>query len=680
MRRTRGSILQAAPPIAQWPRPLPEDIREKDLDEYNRSCAAVMLWADQQPEKALRKLTNLTARQTRTLVERCVALNAATNRIFGFWACLPGARSMRQARRRAQQLPSEAAGGAGLGGALELTLAKYPDIERALRKYIEKRLVADGVPVPVVSADGLFRLFLAQARKAGLGERKEWPFNTRKKGREAIRRWYQKQKAADPVRSVNNQYGKTEGYRMKVSYQLATRAGPRHARLYYERVELDERRADGMFTAAIVGRDGVVRQGPALRPIPMALLETRSNAVLANRVVFGGHKSCDVLMLVRQAIVPPPRYAVPFENDEFRYLEAAAFPAELPGLEALGWQVLAWDNHASHISEETSAAIEKAIGCDVAEEMPEDPVRRPYIEGFFRKLAEFEKRLPAATGNSPVSGVRRDPERAAQRLGLVATFAEVLFDMECRNHNATPSDACDGITPLQALKAAAMSGELYHAPLKELRPDTLWALLPVHHACLNRVPVKRERLGPFYVQLYGARYTSPELANHPRLRGLTDLRVRVYVEEDARYAHVVPVQMPDMRLTVAIRGRYGEVPHTLEWRRLTELFKSEARHTSRAISPDLMVGTAEGLSELKGHTSAALLARVTSFMQRFESGATPPVGATARELEALSRAVQRMAFDDEAANEEEGEAIGRSALTRPRRTPPLSDDAGGVIF
>ncbi|MCP6768758.1 hypothetical protein NL529_28345, partial [Klebsiella pneumoniae] len=68
------------------------------------------------------------------------------------------------------------------------------------------------------------------------------------------------------------------------------------------------------------------------------------------------------------------------------------------------------------------------------------------------------------------------------------------------------------------------------------RAQVLWQLLPQYPGNLNRV--KRDT-GYFYVELHGARYTSVPMATDMSLLRYEKAPVTLYVEDDARFAHLV---------------------------------------------------------------------------------------------------------------------------------------------
>jgi hypothetical protein len=530
----------------------------------------------------------------------------------------------------------------------------------------------------------LHEVFLSLCREEKLHADGQWPFNTARRGYKAVCTWYKAKRYENPIAAAINELGEDKGRITKTAYQAARFPGVKSKGLAFERTELDEHKWDGMYAIGFPVNNKVIEIAEVRRLWALGLIEVRSTAILACRMSFGQrYNREDVTRLLYQAICPPPRYPLTFKNDEYCYHEGAAFPTELPDLHRNGWQSLAMDADVVHTS--LTETIKQALNCHVAYERVGIASARACIEGFYRKLTDLATWLPSATGNRPGSPARRNPEHEAKRLHIVAPLANELLDLLCRNYNVTGNGACDGLSPLQKLQELLIKGEVYVNPLGSLGPDKLYMLLPRHSATLNR-PVGKGQYGPFYIQLFGARYTSPELAADKALAHLPHWKVDLYVQEDARFAFAVPLADPSRVFRVAVKtAKYADMPHTLAWRRAHAALVTNKVIGDTSTRPNTMIGLLKGLAEIAKTNSAAasLLGAVTDFISRYQAGVTSYVGATQEELEQLLESVARINLEDE---EQEREASMGDSLSplavEPPESPPKSrpHSGGGIIF
>jgi hypothetical protein len=529
--------------------------------------------------------------------------------------------------------------GRGLTGALTDLFRRNPHIHKKLSLFATKREVAPRVRAPVVTQKKLHEYFLSLCREAGLHKSLEWPFNTKRLGYKALSRWYRQKRLGKPIVSAINEFGDVEGGNTKAAYYLAIHGRKKVLPLAFERVEVDEHFQDGMFSIGWPINRQVIDIVSTRRLWALAAIDVRTTTILSSRAAFGErYNKVDFLRLIFQALYPPARFHLKFQNPDYQYREGAAYPAELPGLELNRWQFLAADGDAAHMATLLAGTFEQAGICSFLIERVGTPLARAVIERFFKVLTDAASWLPSATDRNPKGAARRNPGKAAEQLYILATLASELLDLICRNYNVTPNASCGGLTPLQFLQELVIKGEAYINPLGH--PNKLWMLLPVYPGKLNRAS-RQGRLGPFYVELFGARYTSPEIANSQVLAAMDDWRVRVYVQEDARFAIVVPEANSSLVFKVAVRGKYSEVPHTLEWRRAYQNYTKNAVLAGRAQGPHPMLGFLKGLSAVAKEEErvATLLAGTVAFIDRYGVGEDSLIGTTRDESERLLEAV-----------------------------------------
>ncbi|MGQ2921489.1 MAG: hypothetical protein ACT6SF_06335 [Hydrogenophaga sp.] len=360
--------------------------------------------------------------------------------------------------------------------------------------------------------------------------------------------------------------------------------------LAYGRVEIDEHLLHASAEVTFQSQSGVEVHVEVRRLYALALRECRFGAILATTLSYGARYDVnDVLRLVRKALFPPKRFNLTIDSPEFRYHEGAAYPAELPTFAANCWQLLAFDADSTHISVAQQELLRRVLRCKIAGERIGSPTARHSIEGVFGGLAQHFEVLSSGSGSHPRSPARRDPEGAAREFGIKAEHLEEMLDVWARNRNVAFSRAL-GASPLEALEQLTLKGEVFINKLGELAGhDKKHEFYPRFESTLR---LSRGKTGALLVNLYGAKYSGPELASNKLLLSTSDLSCTLYVnDEDARFGYVIPRAYPDMRLPVVVQNRaLRQFKHTLEARRLTYAANFNLGVADKAVKPDSIRG------------------------------------------------------------------------------------------
>jgi hypothetical protein len=623
-------------------------------DIFMKKRLAVELYVAKSKADEIEKRTGYDLSQARRLTERCLLKNPHTHSMHGFWACVPGRRAPEPGHNRYAPVNAElAAKGLGLKGALKVLFRKHPGIENALTHYLQHRCLPGEPPVPIIDFKGVVSTFHALCRAAGV-RADQWPFNTQRLGENAICVWWKRTRANYPLQTIGNQFGDAASALAALDMSMVRNTLARVVYKAYERIELDEHLIHGMFNVGIPNRKGGMTWVATSRFWVLALRDKRTGAVLASSVSYREkYDTNDVLKLIRRALMPPPRPSLELSHPEFRYAVDAAFPAELPEFTRNTWMELAWDNDQCHLSLADKGRVEDVVGCRVKFETLGIPVERESIEGLFAGFANDAERLPSGTGSHPRDPARRDPEAAAKSSGLYAHHIEEIWDVYCRNKNSQPSTKCGGLSPLQLLKELHVAGGAFVSPLGELGPNNLFKLLPRYPAKLTR---RRGAFGPLRVALYGASYSSPELAFDKRLSYTANLSAAIYVEDDARTAFVVPEAYPESVFPVVVVDKdLKGFAHSLEWRRLAEAATVNAVTRGKGTGPAVMLGVVGSLgaaAQDKRPGAAYQLAGITAFMATSGTGSVEYVMSDA-ERTSLLETVSLPPGDGEGEGDEE---------------------------
>lgn len=649
-RRNRADILDGLEPVARWPRPDAADLER--LGPYQKKMylvhrQAVEQYCANQPEKEIlrriRQEHGVELQQGRiwALVVKAAKVNPRTGRIVGLFAVLPGYRPM--ARK-------------SVDGALGKLFKEHPDIEKEMVKYVHQRLIGDVQVAGISPAGALSRLHqLCQERELHKAPTLSWPFaGSKRRGGEAVRRWMQRVASTRPNAAAKNELGDEAG--KNVANDRArlghVRAGalPRQA---FAAVELDEHRFDALWSVLFRLQNGETLVVETTRLWVVVLIETETSAVLAATLCLDEQfDRFDLLRTVYRAFRPPPRIKnLELRNAAFDYDEGACYPGELPEFAGNTWQTLRFDGARSHTTADALERITQVTGCMVEARLNGDPTMRALIEGFFAAITKMAEPLPNATGNSPNSPVRREPEKAATRLKIDLSMAQEVLDVYFRNWNVTPKLSQQGLSPIEMLRLRKQTGQFFQAPLGELGSANLHRLLKSHSAQLTE---RRSKHGTLQVHCMYGTYTSTELdAARDELWFAADKSVTVYIEEDARFALVVPRAFPDRAYPVRITNRDWLEPHILELRVICRRAGIEKVSSVKSSGRQLTVGVALALTaRAKSDKRAQALVRRQSMLQRrSDLGEFSPFALTSEQisrlLEELSHVDAQISEDDE---------------------------------
>lgn len=591
-RRTRAELaavdLALPEPGADFLAKLTED----EFAEYIRRKRALKLYREGADAGTLLKSVGMKIGDARLLLNRAMRTDLKTGLPLGIWACVPNRMPTSVVHQRRTPFNQEAAGeGQGLKGALSVFFLQHPDIKRDLDAFLRTRRLQGAAPETCISSSRCLANFYKLCRLKDLHHKEDkWPFHTKRRGANAVRDYYRRWKIANPLLATLNEHGEDAAQVHRVDLAVANRVGEPTTPIpfAYGRVELDEHLLHACGLVTFPTKSGIDAHVEVRRVYALVLREYRSDAILAAIISYGGRYDMnDVLRLVRKALFPPKRFQLTLDAPEFGYREGAAYPAELKSFAANCWQVLALDADTTHIAAAETELLKRLLRCKVAGERIGCATARHSAEGGFVSLAEAFEVLSSGTGSNPRSPARRDPEGAARKFGIKVEHMEEMLDVWCRNKNASFSPTL-GASPLEALEELALKGEVVFNKLGELGdPAMKHEFYPRFQRTFR---LSRKSTGVLLVNLFGAKYSGPDLAGNRMLLSTSDMRCTIYVkDEDARFAIIIPHAFPEMRIPVVVQNRaLRNFKHTLEWRRLACAHNVNLGKADKAVKPDTM--------------------------------------------------------------------------------------------
>lgn len=221
-----------------------------------------------------------------------------------------------------------------------------------------------------------------------------------------------------------------------------------------ERVEFDGHKIDASIALIYTTPEGDQVIDTINRIWILSIIDVATRSILGYHLcVNQEYSSDDVLMCIRNAIKPwePMQLTIP----GLEYKEDVGFPSYLiPEMQYAIWDELCYDNAKANLANIVQETLRKFVGCSVNAGPVATPVRRAFIERFFKTLeSKGYQRLINTTGSGP-----KDPRRR-KNSNEIATDYEIhvdhiheITDVLIAEYNATPHSSLTGLTPLQILR------------------------------------------------------------------------------------------------------------------------------------------------------------------------------------------------------------------------------------
>ncbi|MBU8977757.1 hypothetical protein JI752_016535 [Lysobacter sp. MMG2] len=570
---------------------------------------------------------------------RCLALDP-TGRQMGWRGLLPYVR-VRRATRRKPLIPCGRNGRGGLSGALQVRLRLNPNIRREFDLYLmrnAKRLVGGESRLRPKSAH---QKFVDLCRTEGVPEN-EWPLNTEKLGRGAIRKYIIAFLRARHDDIIATQYG------AKAAAKWHSGTGE-FSRINAERtldvVELDEHKCHFLGTIGIASPEGI-RWMPLQRVTIIMAADRAYGTVLAYKAIFRVEADADDVLDVLHAMCGGDRSYL--WGETMAPAETAGFPSELGApFTWCAFNQLLVDNALIHLAAPVLGRARDLIGCDVNFGPVGHPERRPMAESIF---GVFERngfqRVPSTTGSHPNDPLRQKPDKAAQATRMTAQRVLELIDDVVRTHNNAIRKRCFGISALTHLQNLVEDVDGFGTIFPQLPP--LSAGEPGLHTSLVRVRVCGDLTqGKRAYTHYGDEtYVGEALANRDEV-SIGDW-LTAYVDRlDIRKLHLYTVKGVALG-TVSVAGRWRHSPHSLMMRTLINKLVRDGQ---------LKVGYDEDpvhrlMDEMLDESRRSKATKSASVVNRAVEEAIQQKRASSRVAHEFLQGVMAQAQEDETADEE----------------------------
>lgn len=560
--RGRARIPECYRDLENWPA-VDEELIENVADRrrYQRLCKGIALYLAFCPLDVVKEATGISTRRFLRLFDRCLN-NAPDGRIWGFRACLRGARVRPMVRTKPIEYQADAR--AGFQGAFRQLLVKHPKIEERLEIELTRR--ARNIIQPNrLSFRGAHKIFQIICKDHGISEN-EYPFTTKAKGAGALREWI---KVKIIGRHGERWVKFEEGFDAAKAYKFQNGDGTASMLpMPYSAWEIDENTIDMDAIYELPNYRGDWEEIELRRCQVIRAVDVDSGAKLANRLILAAQASAeDATILLWDAISG-------VEIDEGG-LEAglliagAGYPAAvIRELKYAVPRIIYLDNALAHLADHIQHTVTGLWGGEVMLGSAGTPLGRPNVETDFSAQARrFFHQLPGTTGSGPDDPVK-DTSKAQTKNRVPVQMLAMAINCYCANSNALSAAAAGYIAPLERLRRSLASGSLapLYLPAHKRRPHYFGKPYRV----TVRIDLKNGRRP--YVNFMYVRYSSELLMRSVALKDK-----QMWVRADFRDLRVVLLFDDAGKEFGQLRalGKWGKFPHDVRIRKLFGKLKRE---------------------------------------------------------------------------------------------------------
>lgn len=537
-----------------WPEVTLSSLDGETCTRFTSLRSALIRYLDGDKVEQIEADEGWSREQVIRALNRCITLRS-DGRLVGWLGLVSGIRIRRPIRVKPLS-PSGRNGKAGLTGACALFMRNHPEIEVEFQRYLFQTATRQASHENKVRPGVAHRWFVQRCRDKGVSEH-EWPLNTDKLGRGAIREYVELYLLNNYDAIVATQHGHKAKAKSHTNTGVPSRL---RATQFLDVVELDEHLCH--FKGWIVfDTPGGKRWVKSPRLSLIAMVDRMFGLVIGMKIIFRSQaRADDILDVLHHASIGG---GVPADLREGASENEPVMPADL-GV-PFTWcalNQLLLDNALSHLADEIQERARALLGCDINFGPVYRPERRPNVEGFFSDLARHGfHRLRETTGSGPQDPIRIDPPPASEPQMSESLAISLIFSC-VRSHNRRRSKGAYGVRRIEQLKGMMAD------------PD-LGLILPVLPPLLEHMPSLDVNVMMLKVQ--GSKdkgkrphlYLQEETYAGSVLSGCWDLlgkRIMVHMNRrDARYMRLFLANGESLG-TAVVMGRWRHVPHTLKQR------------------------------------------------------------------------------------------------------------------
>lgn len=420
---------------ANWPVPADGEIPVAHKDAYEQRKRAVESYMAGEKLKTVCDAEGVDSASLYAMLEAC-ATRSRDDGILGFRALIPYLRKKKYERSQAVNADALAAG-RGASGLFSQLLAKHESLRSLLENQASK--YADSVFGGRVAVKKEHNLFLTKLAK--LQDTTGYPFNLQNKGREGFRQ------------ALNAEIARQRAEGRGSLRESTERLFRPHTDARYRHVQIDAHRLDAFMRVKFIGRKGRFKTR-SLRPWLIVAVEVDSGACVGWSLSVEREPSHLDLLRCLYSMMCPWQRRQQFEIPGLDYKPGAGMPSGLIAMCAGRYvDSISLDNALCGHADNVRDIVLKRLHATLRLGIPGEPRTRSEIEQLFNTLTHRNIQ-------HLISGVRPDMSnkeraaamKAADEHGLTVEQMEEYLDVVLCNHNAEPTSAHYGKSPLQFLR------------------------------------------------------------------------------------------------------------------------------------------------------------------------------------------------------------------------------------
>jgi len=435
--------------------------------------------------------------------------------------------------------------------------SSFPDIKSEIDLVILGKKGIQGLPrEKSISIKVIHQYFLKICSNHGI-PLTDYPFNTKWKGLRGFQK-YSKNLLNENINSFSDRettYGKQKSIITKAP------GDPRKKPINpLERVEFDGHKIDAYFVGNYPMPSGEIVQKEIPRPWVLTVFDVVTKCVLGYHITLNSeYNSDDVIETIVKSLKPWKRKSITIPD--ITYQEGDGFPNPLIA-ESINakWQEFYLDNGMANKANNVKRLVIDKLHANYCLGPVANPIRRPYVERFFRRMeTELIHRLPSTTGSSPSDVKRQKPIEQAIKYNIKITDLEQILDVWMANYNNSPHTGLQGRSPLQVFREHVDSGII----LPKYSDNEL--------SDLNNIEVIRKVCGNLktgvrpYINYENVRYSSYIFRETSQYIGnIVILRIN---PDDLRKIRVFKRNNGEEIGILEAEGAWGYEPHNLKLRK-----------------------------------------------------------------------------------------------------------------
>lgn len=618
----------AVPPelrdLSLWPSVDLSALDEEEQRAFLSRQAAIRLYIEEPflSLSAIARQTGVDRKLLYRMIDRCIERHP-DGRIYGFRAAIRYARLKEYERVQAVNITSRSSG-AGLSGAFTDLLQRYPQLEKMLLRYAKLRKRYRGRSRKARWPLGrIHQNFLKKCRELGVRPN-EYPLNQASAGIRSLATFFKRHEMAAPDQHGGaNGLGKTskDNDDSTLERPVATRA--------FQVIEFDGHKIDLRVTVRLTDPLGFTSTVELTRIWILVLLDVASRAVLGYKLALSmEYNKDDVAAALQAALVPfrPRQYLIP----GLAMRAGGGFPSSaLPQTEYACWDWFRFDGAKSHLAADTVTRLNQVVGCWPDNGPAGEPNKRPFVERFFRLIAEhFAHRLPGTTGSNPDSIERllNDPHGD---LSLLVEIDELedMIEVLIGDYNGAPHSGIFGRTPLETMSQLLARDQGYLRTLPRVVRQNLCLL---QEATIKPIKGNVQNGVAAHINFQNVRYSSDIVRRNPALIGQ---KIRIYYDvRDIRTVKAFFEDGAELGILTAAKP-WCFTPHSLRVRQ--EIFRLKQHNKLRWRDGDDPVECWEKMKRQQARTNkraATDLAKARSYQKvasvQENPSAVPPAAAS----------------------------------------------------